>query len=444
MDSLQAPPRGILFDVGDVLLFWPSNPPTIIPLRELKKVRYTPTWYRYERGEITQDVCYELCAEQFSLSASEIAQSFVQARQDTYVNHDMISFIKELKKDPAIQVCATSNVGKEEFEEVGNIMDCLAGNQVIFIDDKEENVCAAQALSIRGLVHGESTIHSLREIFDSPINKGWRYLFRNGKHCDSVTNTGVAFTDNFARLMIMDLLKDSTMYDLSWGSKKTWNFFAGETSIVPGNVLPDDLDTTSLALIVLRLPTEKVMSVLDVIAEYVNDDGAFQTYFDRGRARTDPIVSANILTCFYSFNRGHEFKRTLELIRLFLVDRSYLQGTRYYPSPDCCLGLIGRLLRSSHDSNLHLALEPLLKMRMRERLGLEGNALDLAMRIITCAQLGIACEGDRHALLSMQCEDGSWEAGWVYQCGSTGVKIGNRSVTVATAIAALSTQDAVT
>lgn len=168
-----------------------------------------------------------------------------------------------------------------------------------------------------------------------------------------------------------------------------------------------------------------------------------QTYFDRGRPRVDPIVSANVLACFYSFGRGHEFPRTLQLVRSMLSDRSYLQGTRYYPSPDCCLGFIGRLLRSSPgDAHLQAALGPLLRSRLRERVGLGGSALDLAMRIMTCAQMEVACESDRRALLSLQCEDGSWEPGWMYVYGSTRTKIGNRGVTTAMAVAALSSRDA--
>lgn len=75
---------------------------------------------------------------------------------------------------------------------------------------------------------------------------------------------------------------------------------------------------------------------------------------------------------------------------------------------------------------------------MSERLGLEGSASDLAMRIITCAQLGIKADEDRKVLLGLQGEDGSWEPGWMYQYGTTGVKIGNRAVTTAMAVAALS------
>ena len=51
----------------------------------------------------------------------------------------------------------------------------------------------------------------------------------------------------------------------------------GKIELVPGGVFPDDLDTTSLALKVLR-PSSAILisSVLDRMAEYLNDDGTFQ------------------------------------------------------------------------------------------------------------------------------------------------------------------------
>lgn len=164
-----------------------------------------------------------------------------------------------------------------------------------------------------------------------------------------------------------------------------------------------------------------------------------QTYFDRKRPRTDPVVSANILTCFYSFGRGreHGLELTLHLVRELLLRRGYLQGTHYYSSIDGCLFFFGRLLRCSDDEYLQDTLGSVLKERVQERVGQAGNALDIAMRILVCKWLNLDFGGDGHALLNMQCDDGGWNAGWLYRYGSTGMKIGNRGLTTAMAIRAL-------
>ncbi|KUI72797.1 Alpha-D-glucose-1-phosphate phosphatase YihX [Cytospora mali] len=462
METLVAPPRAIIFDLGDVLFTWSAATKSTIPARQLRDILSTPIWYAYDRGEITRDVCYQLSAEIFSLTASEIAEAFAQARLSLQPDPSITSFLRELNENPTIKVYAMSNIGKEDFEDLETrpgmdwslfdrvftsaaagmrkpepefyryVLDQInvTSDQVAFIDDKEENIRAAQALGIRGYVFDESTVRVLREALESPIGRGWRYIYENANHCDSITNSGVAFTDNFAKLLIADTLKNERLIDLDWGSKTTWNFFSGETVLVPGGWFPDDLDTTSLALQVLRpSSSEMVSSILDQMAEYVNEDGTFQA----SHHDSMPIKT------YYDHGRGHEFERTLQVVHSVLSDRSYIQGTRYYPSADCCLGFIGRLLRSSDDPHLQTTLGPLLKARMYERLGLGGSALDLAMRIITCTQMGIECQDDRQALLSVQCDDGSWEPGWMYQYGSTGVKIGNRGVTTAMAVAALST-----
>ena len=162
-----------------------------------------------------------------------------------------------------------------------------------------------------------------------------------------------------------------------------------------------------------------------------------QTYFDRNKPRTDPVVSANVLACFYSFGRGQQLGHTLEFIHSVLLHRTYIQGTHYYPSPDCCLFFFGRLLQSSNDVHLKTSLGPLLKERTQERVGQSGSALDLAMRILTCSSLDLDCDIDHHSLLELQCEDGGWEGGWLYRYGSTGVNIGNKGVTTALAIKAI-------
>jgi HAD superfamily hydrolase (TIGR01509 family) len=238
MEFQQAPPRGVIFDLGDVLFTWSASTTTAISARKLTDIISTPIWYRYERGEITRDACYKLSARQFSIPATEIAEAFSQARESLQPNHAIISFLRELKSNSVTKVYAMSNIGKEDFEELAMKMEWslfdevftsaaagtrkpellfyrhvlehidLAGNQTVFIDDKEENIQAARALGIQGFVFGNSTIHTLRDMFGSPVGRGWRYLFQNAKQCDSITDSGVTFADNFAKLLIVDSLKD--------------------------------------------------------------------------------------------------------------------------------------------------------------------------------------------------------------------------------------------
>ena len=83
---------------------------------------------------------------------------------------------------------------------------------------------------------------------------------------------------------------------MEWDSQRTWNFFIGEDRrlskdlndqtadkswigkpvLVPGGYFPDDLDTTALALTVLRPQPEVVTSLLDEMVGYVNPDGTIQ------------------------------------------------------------------------------------------------------------------------------------------------------------------------
>ena len=46
--------------------------------------------------------------------------------------------------------------------------------------------------------------------------------------------------------------------------------------LIPGSGYPDDLDTTSLALMVLRPHNDVVTSVLDEMLKYLNEDGTVQ------------------------------------------------------------------------------------------------------------------------------------------------------------------------
>jgi hypothetical protein len=114
-----------------------------------------------------------------------------------------------------------------------------------------------------------------------------------------------------------------------------------------------------------------------------------------------------------------------------------MDGTRYYETAECFLYFISRLLATSGDPELHILLKPLLKERMQERIGADGDSLALAMRILASDFVGIRDEVDFRTLLALQCEDGGWEVGWMYKYGSSGISIGNRGLATALAMKAV-------
>lgn len=75
--------------------------------------------------------------------------------------------------------------------------------------------------------------------------------------------------------------------------------------------------------------------------------------------------------------------------------------------------------------------------RCRERVGMAGDSLALAMRIICCATENLDTTRELRALLELQQEDGGWPDGWFYKYGSSGVCIANRGLTTALAIKAV-------
>jgi hypothetical protein len=143
------------------------------------------------------------------------------------------------------------------------------------------------------------------------------------------------------------------------------------------------------------------------------------------------------LTLFYANGRGQELPHTFRWVQDVLINRGYIDGTRYYATPECFLFFMARLLEQIKGTKLDLFLRPIFRQRIQERIGSKGDSLALAMRVLTCASIGIRDEIDLRTLFTFQQEDGGWELGWIYKYGSSGINIGNRGLTTAFAINAI-------
>ena len=239
----HTPPKGVIFDLGDVLFTWSPDTATTIPAEMMGRILSSAIWIEYECGRIEQDACYRQIAQQFSVPATEVAEAFSQARDSLQPNNAMVSFIRDLKNSSrgALKVYAMSNVSKEDyrvlltkladwsvFDQVFTSGDAgmrkpdlgfyyhvleginLAPEQVVFIDDKEVNVLAAKSLGIKSILYDDnfSVTRIWSNILDGPLQKGYQYLDLNAKHFDSITDNGVVVQENFSQLLILDATQD--------------------------------------------------------------------------------------------------------------------------------------------------------------------------------------------------------------------------------------------
>jgi hypothetical protein len=128
---------------------------------------------------------------------------------------------------------------------------------------------------------------------------------------------------------------------------------------------------------------------------------------------------------------------TFQWVYKVLLNRAYLDGTRYYCTPECFLYFLSRFIEFSDSPEIHQQLKPLLLERVQERIGANSDSMALAMRILVCKALGVRDEVDARSLLTLQCEDGGWEPCWMFRLPVTMVKVGNRGLTTALAVNAI-------
>ena len=258
--------------------------------------------------------------------------------------------------------------------------------------------------------------------------------------------------ESFTAMIIADVLMNVTaeaplvrnvlaMLEHELGEQEVFYFFKDHQR------LPADADCTAFGLSVLlhgESPSSRrwqtAHRALDRILANLDASGVVATYFDPTLERAgivDPVVCANVLYFAYQLGRGGEARTTLEFVHRVLVEGLYLEGTRYYHSPDSFLYFLGRMVRRAPETH-DLLLAP-LKHAIRARLGSTSHTIDVAQRTLLCTWFGLDHLGEARRLLDCREPDGGWATDALFRYGRTQVYFGSRAMATAFAIAATET-----
>ncbi|KAK9850940.1 HAD-like protein [Penicillium brevicompactum] len=460
----------ILVDLGGIFVHPPVNHTLAAGKSSIKlgRILSSSPWMKKEIGQISEDECFAQIAELYEFQVEDLKDLVSKLRETLTYDENMLSLFKEIKQIPGVALYLVSNISEQEYQALRsrwddsfwNTFDGIfaswmlgvrkpslsfyrnvlaatraAPHQTIFIDDQPENVLAAMSLGMRGVVGVENLAQKLKNLTGDPIQRGLAFLKKHaGKHYSSTVGDD-DIDENYAQLLILETTNNESLVDIN-RPPRLWNFFSGKPKYT-SQVYPDDMDTTALGLVVLDYETEVAHSILDEMLNYVNEEGLVQIYTDKSRPRVDAIIALNVLVAFYKYGRGFELARTMDWIQNILLNRAYIYGTRYYQSPEWFLYYTTRLLAYSDDPSLKERLEAPLKTRVLERIGADGDAFCLGMRLLSCNFLGIENATDKEKLKSMQEEDGGWAASAMYLFPTEQKVIGNRGTVTAYAVKAL-------
>ena len=240
---MSLPPRCsvLILDLGDVLLTWSPVTTTSISPKMLKSIHSSTIWQQYERGRFSEDECYRLCGQRFSVDTEELRRALVEARASLRSNDAFIHFIHDLQaENPQLRVIGMSNISAPDyaytctspamagitFERVFTSADAgmrkpdlcffqyvlaeigAQPSEVVFVDNDSENVLAAQSLGMNAVVFDGRDVRSVRQSLRSftgdPVSRGLKFLEARAGQLDSETDGGQVVAENFSQLLIWE------------------------------------------------------------------------------------------------------------------------------------------------------------------------------------------------------------------------------------------------
>ncbi|KAI8653792.1 hypothetical protein NCS56_01334300 [Fusarium sp. Ph1] len=460
----------LVLDLGGVLLLYSANNVKTLTPRQISNALDSPIWHDYERGKISKKSCYDTICQDFGLNPTAWAEALDAMRASLQPNKELIGEIKKLKlNNPELKVFGLSNIPVDDFQQLKPLIgewgifddfyasgltgvrkpdaacyerfleDCkIHSDSCVFVDDRIENVVAAQSLGFRGvhLTDTSSAVATLNNLFGDPVVRGLEFLKRNAKNLFCETNTGEIQRDNYSQLVILEHTGDRGLVTLE-KTGPIWNYFIGEP-VFFDTVYPNDADTTSLAMHVLGdVPAEEESCAVKEILSHLNPDGLPYCWLQTSRPRFCHVICANVFRYFYLSGQIDKLPNVYKYLCRLLNTEAYLLGTRYYENPDWFLFLLSDVCgKRSNDEELS-EMRRLLTSQIQDRIGCDRNIFGAALRSLAAQALGIVNKKDIKTLLETQLIDGGWEKQWLWKYGKEAVKLGSRGVVTAMAVRAI-------
>lgn len=261
----------------------------------------------------------------------------------------------------------------------------------------------------------------------------------NSKKTPDEIFTSIVIADSLPTHEQYKKIKQETLvYIKKQAGQKLINFFEDKSLIEP------DTDVNALGYSVLlenKMCEPKIANnILNSILEYRDKKGRIQVWLSNNRDnRLDHVAATNAIYFAYLLDRQSETKPTENWVIQTLDSNEYINGSRYYHSPDSFLYFSSRLIKFPEFKN---KLTDKLKSHTAKRIGSTKYSLDLSMRVNISNLLGIEDKTDMQKLLEIQESDGSWPADALYREGKNPIFYTNKSIPTALAIKAISSYKA--
>ena len=213
------------------------------------------------------------------------------------------------------------------------------------------------------------------------------------------------------------------------------HFFFDKTLLVA------DTDCTAVGhalLLSLNRPSPYLNLAIDKLIENTDPNGIIEVYqkpAGEHEGRIDANVLVNVLYLLHAVDRANEAALSERFVFQTLGRRTYLEGSRYYPSPDVFLYFLSRLVRDyPHTTSRYRGL---LRKELVERKKISSTFLDISLRCAALDNIGLDASEYRDTIRRLQAHEGYWPAETFFKYGQTNRCFGGEALSTGFGIRAL-------